>query len=45
MNSAFLAGIARRCSLNRVIGGEQVGWSLAAPNSVEQRSVTSGSVV
>ena len=45
MNSAFLAGVVRRCSLNRVIGGEQAGWSLAAPNGVEQRSRALGSGV
>lgn len=44
MNSVFLAGAVRRCSPDRVIGGEQAGWSLAAPNGVELCSVALGSV-
>ncbi len=45
MNSVFLARVVRCCSPNRVIGGEQTGWSLAALNGVERLSVASGSVV
>ncbi|MCW2144551.1 hypothetical protein [Actinoplanes cyaneus] len=45
MNSAFLAGVVRHCSPNRVIGWEQEGWSLAALSGVERRSVASGGVV
>ena len=43
MSLALRAGSVRRCSPKPMIGGEQVGLSPAAPNDVEQRSVTPGS--
>jgi len=45
VNSALLAGFMQRCSQRPMIGGEQMGLSPAAPNGVEQRSVTPGSAL
>ena len=45
VNSALLAGSVRRCSQRPMIGREQMGLSPAASNGVEQRSVTSGSLL